>query len=155
MAFAIRKTDVQEDAEAFLGLFAANDEDAMHPTAVVAENEWELWLAETEDGQLAGGVLTRTQPDETGELRGFEENLLVDAAYRRQGLARELMQVAEAHHGGGALVGMQLAADADNAAAIGLYESLGYRLVKRYTRRRPDSDGNIVESARIRMWKDF
>lgn len=155
MTFAIRKTDSQQEAASFLALFEPNDEDPRHPAAVVAENEWELWLAEAEDGELAGGALMRTEPDRDGHPRGFDENLLVDGGYRRQGLAGLLMDAAEEHYRASGVAGMQAGAGEDDPAALGFFEGRGYRIVAHYTRRRPDADGNIVETARVRMWKDF
>lgn len=155
MSFTIRKTDSQQEAASFLALFEQNGEDPRHPIAVVAENEWELWLAEAEDGGLAGGALMRTEPDQEGNLRGFDENLLVDAGYRRRGLAGLLMDVAEAHYRAAEVVGMQAGSAADDPAALGFFVGRGYRVVEHYTRRRPDADGDIIETARVRMWKDF
>ena len=51
--FTIRKTEAPEDVESFLGLFGPNGESDIHPRAVIAENEWDLWLAESGGG--AGG----------------------------------------------------------------------------------------------------
>jgi len=156
MSFTIRMTDSHADAKAFLALFEPNDEDPRHPFAVVAEDEWELWLAEAEDGGLAGGALMRTQPDRDGNPRGFDENLLVDGGYRRQGLAGQLMDVVEEHYRrSSGVVGMQAGAAEDDPAALRFFEGRGYRIVEHYTRRRPDAGGNLVESARVRMSKDF
>jgi ribosomal protein S18 acetylase RimI-like enzyme len=155
MTFMIRKTDSQQEAASFLALFEPNDEDPRHPVAVVAENEWELWLAEAEDGGLAGGALMRVQPDRDGNPRGFDENLLVDAGYRRQGLAGQLMDAVEDRYRAWGVTGMQAGAAEDDPAAFGFFDGRGYRVVEHYTRRRPDAEGYIVESARVRMWKDF
>lgn len=154
-SFTIRKTDDPEDIERFLALFDANGVPLIHPRLVVDDGEFDLWLAEA-GGELAGGALMREQLDETGAGRGFEDNLLVDERFRRRGLARELMAVGEDHYRDRGLVGMQAGGSADDGRAIALFESLGYRIVKRYTR--PDREsqyGTRRSEARIRMWKDF
>jgi ribosomal protein S18 acetylase RimI-like enzyme len=153
--FTIRKANAADDAAAFLALFEPNGEPSIHPRLVIDESEWELWLAESE-GLLVGGALMREQPDEAGELRGFEDNLLVDQRLRRRGLARELMVAGDAHFRDRGLVGMQAGGNADDARAIAMFESLGYRIVKRY--HRPDRVGKYGTEPgehRIRMWKDF
>ncbi|MBT5774761.1 MAG: GNAT family N-acetyltransferase [Dehalococcoidia bacterium] len=155
MSFTIRKTAEPGDVAVFLDLFDSNDEDSIHPRAVIDDGEWDLWLAEFE-GELAGGALLRVQPDETGVPRGFEDNLLIDGRFRRQGLARELMVAAESHYQERGLVGMQAAGSADDARAIAMFESLGYQIVKRYTRpERETAYGTQASEARVRMWKDF
>lgn len=154
-AFTIRKTDQPADIERFLDLFDSNGEESIHPRLVVDDDEFDLWLAES-DGELAGGAVLREQPDDTGALRGFEDNLLIDERFRRQGLARELMAVAEAHYRTRGLVGMQAGGSADDPRARGMFESLGYRVVKEYTRPvRVTVYGRQASEARVRMWKDF
>jgi GNAT superfamily N-acetyltransferase len=153
--FTIRKTDAPEDVAAFLALFEPNGESSIHPRLVIDDAEWDLWLAESE-GELAGGALLRAQPDHTGALRGFEDNLLIDGRFRRQGLARQLMAVAEAHYRERGLVGMQAGGTADDAPAIGMFEALGYQTVRRYTRpERMTAYGTQPSLPRVTMWKDF
>jgi GNAT superfamily N-acetyltransferase len=153
--FTIRKTDDPADVAVFLALFEPNGEPSIHPRLVIDENEWDLWLAEA-NGELAGGALCREMVDGAGDARGGEDNLIVDAPFRRQGLARQLMAVAESYYEGRGLVGMQTGGSADDARAISMFESLGYRIVKRYTRPdRPSSYGTQTSEARIRLWKDF
>jgi ribosomal protein S18 acetylase RimI-like enzyme len=153
--FTIRKTNSPDDVAAFLALFEPNGESPIHPRLVIDDDEWDLWLAESA-GVLAGGALCREQPDESGVLRGFEDNLIVETAFRRQGLARQLMAIAENYYEARGLVGMQAGGSADDEPAIALFEGLGYRIVKRY--HRPDRVGKYgTEPAldRIRLWKDF
>ncbi|MDA0351119.1 MAG: GNAT family N-acetyltransferase [Chloroflexi bacterium] len=154
-AFTFRKTEDPDDVAAFLALFEPNGEPSIHPRLVVDEGEWDLWLAESE-GELAGGALLRVQPDHTGAFRGFEDNLLIDGRFRRQGLARQLMAVTEAHYRERGLVGMQAGGTADDVPAIGLFESLGYHTVRRYTRpERMTAYGVQPSLPRVTMWKDF
>lgn len=153
--FTVRKTQSTEDVVDFLALFEPNGESSIHPRLVIDENEWDLWLAESE-GVPAGGALCREMIDEAGECRGGEDNLIVDTPFRRQGLARQLMAIVEDYYRERGLVGMQSGGSADDARAIAMFESLGYRIVKRYTR--PDRTspyGSQPSEARIRMWKDF
>jgi len=55
-----------------------------------------VWVAEV-DGQLVGSVQLSLCPKENGRHRAEVQKLLVLSAYRGRGLARALMQVAEAH----------------------------------------------------------
>jgi ribosomal protein S18 acetylase RimI-like enzyme len=154
-SFTIRKTDQPADIERFLDLFDANREESIHPRLVVADGEFDLWLAES-DGDLAGVAVLRKQPDDTGALRGFEDNLLIDERFRRQGFARELMAVAEAYYRARGLVGMQAGGRADDQRARGMFESLGYRVVKECTRPvRVTAYGTQASEACVRMWKGF
>jgi len=100
-SFTIRKTNDPADVSAFLGLFEPNGESSMHARLVVDEGEWDLWLAHAagqgSGRELAGGALCREMTDEAGARRGVEDNLIVDREFRRQGLARRLLGVIEAH----------------------------------------------------------
>ena len=128
--FTIYKTDSPDDVAAFLTLFEPNGEPSIHPRLVIDENEWDLWLAEA-NGELVGGALCCEVVDEAGDGRGGEDDLIVDAPFRRQGLARQLMAVVESYYEGCGLVGMQTGGSADDARVISMFESLGYRIVKR------------------------
>ena len=87
-------------------------------------------LAETRvgtDGQLKPGV----------ELRPYISNLVVDSRLRRRGVGRRLMEACEAEAetwaaacngaGGDTCQDLWLEVTATNEAALGFYESLGYR----------------------------
>lgn len=154
-SFIIRKTDRPEDMRRFLELFEANDEESIHPRLVVDDGEFDLWLAESE-GELAGGAVMREQPDDNGAIRGFEDNLIVDRRFRRQGLARQLMELAESYYRDRGLVGMQAGGTDGDEPALALFDSLGYRIVRRYTRpERVTAYGAQPSLRRVRMWKDF
>jgi GNAT superfamily N-acetyltransferase len=94
--FTIYKTDSPDDVAAFLALFEPNGEPSIHPRLVIDENEWDLWLAEA-NGELVGGALCCEMVDEAGDGWGGEDNLIVGAPFRRQGLARQLMAVVESY----------------------------------------------------------
>jgi ribosomal protein S18 acetylase RimI-like enzyme len=157
---SIRKVEPAEYGDQLLAMFERNDDDPTHPRLVLADARCELWLAE-EGGTPAGFVLCTTMlvttawrqagpGDPIASTRGGVENLLVDAPYRRRGLGRALMETAEAHYRAAGLDGMRLGTGADNLVAQALYTSVGYRLVREYTRVR-----NGAEQARISMAKDF
>ncbi len=86
-----------------------------------------VWV---EEGQIVGNLsLRRAAPRRSrGYLIG---NVVVHPAYRRQGIARTLMEHAltQVNRQGGHWVGLEVRAD--NDAALGLYRSLGFREVGR------------------------
>ena len=113
-------------------------------------------MAAERDGQLTGGALCREMTDEADARRGGEDNLIVDGKFRRQGLAKQLMELVEAYYRDRGLVGMQTCGTADDEPALALFESLGYRIVKRCTRsQRVTAFGTQPPAERIRMAKDF
>jgi ribosomal protein S18 acetylase RimI-like enzyme len=74
------------------------------------------WLGVVDDGEIAGAIAI------TGEGRACDiDRLVVDPAFHRRGIGRRLVQ-AVVHH---AVV--TVSTGADNAPAIALYESLGFR----------------------------
>ena len=85
------------------------------------ENELALWLVALEGETLAGYVGSQTVMGETDMM-----NIAVAPGFRRQGIARELIQALirelkerESHS-------LTLEVRASNAPARGLYESLGF-----------------------------
>jgi ribosomal protein S18 acetylase RimI-like enzyme len=150
----IRKVDATTNAERLFRLFEENSQNATHARAVIAEGAADLWVAE-DDGRLVGALLGRRMRSSDGALRGGVDNLLVDASHRQRGLGRKLMEDAEAFYRNEALHGMQLAVNAENAVARSLYDSMGYRIIDRYTRRRLNADGETQIEPRLRMTKDF
>ena len=148
--FRILPVDPEEHGATFLGFYERSPEDATpHPRAVLEEGEGSLWLA-YEGDRPVGGILTREQPSSDGELRGFIENVIVEHSERGRGLGRLLLETVESHFRARGVCGMQTGGNAANPVSIPLYERLGFRIVRRYTRVR---DG--VEEPRILMWKDF
>ena len=104
------------------------------------ENELALWLVALEGETLAGYVGSQTVMGETDMM-----NIAVSPAFRRQGIARELIQALirelkerESHS-------LTLEVRASNAPALALYESLGFSQVGR----RPGYYRNPKEDALI------
>lgn len=131
----IRKVEPQANGARVLAVFERNAEDALHPTAVLAEGECDLWLAE-EGESISGILLTRRMLTPETALAGGIDNLLVDEHSRRQGIGRRLMEVAEAHYFAANLSLMRLAVNVENSAALDLYRSMGYQIVGEYVRPR-------------------
>ena len=104
------------------------------------ENELALWLVALEGETLAGYVGSQTVMGETDMM-----NIAVTPGFRRQGIARELIQALirelkewESHS-------LTLEVRASNAPARGLYESLGFAQAGR----RPGYYRNPKEDALI------
>ena len=104
------------------------------------ENELALWLVALEGETLAGYVGSQTVMGETDMM-----NIAVTPGFRRQGIARELIQALirelkewESHS-------LTLEVRASNAPARGLYESLGFAQAGR----RPGYYRNPKEEALI------
>ena len=104
------------------------------------ENELALWLVALEGETLAGYVGSQTVMGETDMM-----NIAVAPGFRRQGIARELIQALirelkerESHS-------LTLEVRASNAPARGLYESLGFTQAGR----RPGYYRNPKEDALI------
>ena len=151
---AITKVDANPNADRLFRLFDENADDATHIRAVIAEGGADLWLAEIE-GRLVGALPGRQMRSSDGALQGGVDNLLVDERHRRQGIGRRLMEAAERFYRGQGLYGMQLALSAENATACALYDSMGYRVVRQYTRTRRSPAGTEVVQQRLQMWKEF
>lgn len=148
--FRIEAVDPEVHGATFLGFYERSPEDATpHPEAVLAEGECSLWLAYHGE-RAVGGILTREQRSSDGELRGFLENVIVDRDWWGRGLGRLLLEHVEAHFRERGVFGMQTGGNPANPISIPLFERLGFRTVRRYTRTR-----NGIEEPRIRMWKDF
>ena len=84
-----------------------------------------LWAAEGEDGALLGYAEVRAVLDE-----GTLERIAVAPAARRRGIGEALLDRL-IREGRGRLAFLTLEVRAGNAAAIGLYEKLGFREVGR------------------------
>lgn len=128
------KVDAVASVKSVLQLFLDNGQDAEHPTAVLAEGQCDLWVAEVDD-TLAGVLLGRcTTSDE--EIYGGIDTLLVDEKYRRQGIGRRLMEEAESYYRSQMVDSLRLNVNVDNFLARSLYESLGYQIIREYVRPR-------------------
>jgi ribosomal protein S18 acetylase RimI-like enzyme len=88
-------------------------------------SDWLGGFVWDEDGRIVGNVSLQRTP---GRRRGWVVcNVVVDRAYRGQGIGRQLTQAAieEAHLRGAEVILLQVRAD--NAAARSLYEDLGFQ----------------------------
>ena len=97
-------------------------------------------VAMGEDGTVLGYAGILVVLDE-----GYITNIAVESAYRRQGIARELLQVFERFARGNNLAFLTLEVRASNAPAIALYTKLGFAQVGR----RPNYYRNPKEDALI------
>lgn len=114
--------------------------------SVVSEldNSLSLWLVAVDGCRLAGYVGSQTVMDESDMM-----NLAVHPDYRRQGIARELVNALCDHLRQKGSLGLTLEVRASNAPAIALYESLGFARVglrKNYYRN-PKEDAHILRKA--------
>ena len=87
-----------------------------------------IFIAETEDGRLAGFIHLQTQADYfNGEKHGYISDIAVDSSFEGQGIGRAMMAKAEewaAQQGYGLLT---LYVFAGNARAQQMYEKFGYQ----------------------------
>ena len=104
------------------------------------ENELALWLVALEGETLAGYVGSQTVMGETDMM-----NIAVSPGFRRQGIARELIQTLIRELKERASHSLTLEVRASNAPARALYESLGFSQAGR----RPGYYRNPKEDALI------
>ena len=94
-----------------------------------------LWRVAWEKEQVAGMVLSFINASENLEynrLRGWTENICVRRPWRRRGLARALIALSLKAVKERGMIEAALGVDAQNVTgALQLYESMGYRPVKR------------------------
>ena len=95
----------------------------------------ELWQVAWDDGQVAGMVLNFIRHDENKEYnrqRGYTETICVRRAWRRRGLARALIARSFSVLKKQGMTEAALSVDTENpSGALRLYESMGFRSVKR------------------------
>jgi mycothiol synthase len=97
----------------------------------------ELWQVAWDGEEVAGMILNFIHEEENKEFdrkRGYTEEICVRRPWRRRGLARSLLarslKVLKDHD----MTEAALAVDAENiSGALGLYENMGFRTVKRHT----------------------
>lgn len=104
------------------------------------ENPLSLWLVALEGDTIAGYVGSQTVMGETDMM-----NVAVSPAYRRRGIARELIQALLRELARQGSHRLMLEVRASNAPARALYESLGFAQVGR----RPNYYRNPKEDALI------
>ena len=95
----------------------------------------ELWQVAWDDGQVAGMVLNFIRHDENEEYRrkrGYTETICVRRPWRRRGLARALIARSFEMIKKQGMTEAALGVDTENQnGALRLYESMGFRPVKR------------------------
>ena len=151
----ISKADPGADDQRLLDFFTQHEFMGVeNARRVFAEGPSDLWLA-TEESRWVAALLAVEQRRSDGKLRGCVENCLVDPRYRRQGLARRLMQVAEAHYRSRELAGMEFAVRKLFEPNAALLES-GYAIVREYEKDKRDWHGNLIKNQqRYIIRKDF
>jgi mycothiol synthase len=102
----------------------------------------ELWQVAWDGDQVAGMVqnfINEAENQEYGRKRGYTEGISVRRPWRRQGLARALIARSFRVLKDRGMTEAALGVDADNPnGALQLYESMGFRVVKRHiTFRKP------------------
>jgi ribosomal-protein-alanine N-acetyltransferase len=97
-----------------------------HPymTQLVTNRRGATWIAE-ENGQMAGFGIVEW-PDSGAQILGYIATLEVAPEFRRRGIGGELLRRLETSAGNAGAVLMWLHVDAENAAAIRVYEEHGY-----------------------------
>lgn len=91
---------------------------------LVASPDAATWIAEN-DGRMAGFAIVEWSRAE-GEIQAYIQTLEVDPEQRKKGIGAELLRRLEtsAHAAGAALIWLHV--DAQNSAAVHLYEAHGY-----------------------------
>jgi ribosomal protein S18 acetylase RimI-like enzyme len=96
-----------------------------------------LWKVAWEGDQVAGMVLNFVDEKENVEYnrkRGYTESICVRRPWRRRGLARALLTLSLQMFKDMGMEEAALGVDAQNpSGALNLYESVGFRVVKRHT----------------------
>jgi GNAT superfamily N-acetyltransferase len=97
----------------------------------------ELWKVAWEGEQVAGMVLNRLDREQNEKYRrqrGHTQDVFVRRPWRRRGLARSLLVQSIRMFRDMGMEETALGVDAQNpSGALGLYESVGYRAVRRHT----------------------
>ena len=100
-------------------------------------NDPNLWRVAWDGDQVAGMVLNflnEKENEEYDRLRGWTENISVCKAWRRRGLARALLTRSLQMFKDMGMDHAALGVDTQNPnGALNLYESVGFRVEKRYT----------------------
>lgn len=153
----IRKVDAHSNQRRLLDFFESHRfAGVRNAQRVFSQGACDLWFAE--DGlRLVGALLSveEIRRDGDGQLRGGVENCLVEEGRRRHGIARRLMEAAEAHYRSRGLVGMQFAVRRRFEPNEALFEA-GYEVVREYKTDKYDWDGNLLkDQERYVIRKDF
>ncbi len=136
-----------EDRRAALELISPSTSRGRASLKLLRAEQGILWVAvEREEGNetLVGLLLATAQVDaEAEEVAGYIHELLVHPAFRRRGVAMELLDAAERYFLDECAFSTVLVTTSfDNDAAIRLYRSRGYSLSQaRLAKRRNDAEG--------------
>lgn len=99
------------------------------------------WLAEADDGRAAGMVVLRVQHEQADII-----TVAVRPSFRRQGIGRHLvLQCLDIAKKSGAHT-LFLDVEDGNAAAIGLYHSLGFTIISRRKLYYRQKDGSYTDA---------
>ena len=96
---------------------------------LLARKNKAAWIAEAGQHLVGFSILAWSGPK--AALAAYLETIEVLAEYRGRGLGRELLMRCEASAVEAGVGAIALHVDAENSAAIRMYESLGYRYVAR------------------------
>jgi mycothiol synthase len=95
------------------------------------------WKVAWDGDQVAGMVLNfilKEENEEYNRKRGYTENICVRGPWRKQGLAKALIALSLKEIKERGMTEAALGVDAENlSGALGLYESMGFQVVKRST----------------------
>jgi GNAT superfamily N-acetyltransferase len=96
--------------------------------ALMPPGTYRAWLVETTDGQIVGGggitiLPWPPGPSYAGDRLAFVYNVYVDAAHRRRGLARQIMDAIHTFCRDAGITAVALNASRDG---LPLYQSMGY-----------------------------
>jgi ribosomal-protein-alanine N-acetyltransferase len=117
--------------------------DPWSETSISSElnNPLSLWLVAVDNDRVVGYVGSQTVLDGADMM-----NIAVDPAYRRQGVAAELIERLETALKSKGVICLVLEVRASNAPAIALYDKLGFAIVGRRPNyyRHPKEDALIM-----------
>ena len=110
------------------------------------DNDPSLWVIAFDGDEIAGGVINTIYAEENralGARRGWLDSVFTRRPWRRRGLARALIARSLVVLRERGMTSAVLGVDAENpSGAFGLYESVGFGVVKRFSAwRKPMSDG--------------
>ena len=128
---------VLADFEAFKDHWGALDHTEADVRRILGdpETDMSLWQVAWSGDEIAGSVQAVIYPTDNaaqGILRGWLDRVSVRRPWRRRGVARALMTAAMLELRRRGMESVALGVDAENATgALGLYESLGFRVHRR------------------------
>ena len=107
------------------------------------QNELSLWLTARDGARVVGYIGSQSVPPESDIM-----NLAVDPQYRRRGIAERLLRELEARLVPRGVTVLALEVRRSNAAALALYEKLGFTLagVRKNYYKTPREDALILKS---------